>query len=436
MPDVRSDVCVVGAGASGMAAAVAAARRGADVVLLDRSTMLGGLGTGAAIGAFCGMFDASPAPRPIPTAFGWSVVTDLAAHGATHKAPFGRTTLVHYGPEVLAVVYDEAARRAGVRVIGGVHLADVDVAGDHVVGATFLSQADPVRVEATTWIDASGDAVLCHRAGVALDHGSAEGQPATLVFRMSGVDLDAAARMTRAQLNQTMRDDDAAGSFDLPRTSGGYHPTGVPGEVVVNMTRVAVDGVDPEDLTRAAAAARAQVAVYAGWLRCRVPGFARAHVSAVAPLLGVRETRRLLGRHVLTAEELRAGRHGDDAVGVGAWPFEHHDPAGKGTTLEWLDDGVTYGVPLDALLPRELENTFVVGRCLSSTGEAHASTRVMGTCFSVGEGAGWLAAGRAADGLPAGEIPAGDLAGLTTWRAASGPPIAWPRRDFPRTETS
>src|SRR5262249_37566931 len=111
VPEIRADVCVVGAGASGMAAAAGAARAGARVALIDRGGFLGGLGTGAAIGTFCGLYSAGTIPKPIDTGFGWTVVNELMDQGAAHRSPFAQTFLVHYDAEVLKLVYDALARR-------------------------------------------------------------------------------------------------------------------------------------------------------------------------------------------------------------------------------------------------------------------------------------------------------------------------------------
>src|SRR5207253_4930031 len=120
MIERRVDVCVVGSGAAGMAAACSAARAGAEVLLVERYGFLGGLGTGAIIGAFCGLYTAGRAPRPIRTGFGWTVVEELVRRGAAYRFPFGpagKTLLVHYDAEVLKRVYDQLAIDAGVRLL-------------------------------------------------------------------------------------------------------------------------------------------------------------------------------------------------------------------------------------------------------------------------------------------------------------------------------
>ena len=270
MSSVRADVGVVGAGASGLAAAIAAARAGARVVLLERYGFLGGMGTAAAIGSFCGLYSSGPEPRPIATGIGWEIVAALAARAAAYRFTFGKTLLVHYDPEVLKVIYDELVTAARVRVIGHVAVAAAvtrERLVDHVVATT---QGEALTVHADQWIDASGDAVLAYHTSAATELGDAL-QPATLVFRMANVDTARATGISRGELNERMRDAAARGAFALPRTSGGFYPTMHGGEVVINMTRVAVDGTNPEDMTRAEAEARRQVGEYARWLVAEMP---------------------------------------------------------------------------------------------------------------------------------------------------------------------
>jgi hypothetical protein len=410
-----------------MAAAVSAARAGARVLLVEQQGFLGGMSTGAALGVFCGLYSSGPAPQPLSTGFGWQVVADLVAHDACYRGELGPTYLVHYDPDALKLAYDEAARAAGVRVMSHATLVDTASEGRRIVTAELTTPGGSTTVTARSWVDASGDAVLCHRAGASLEHRDKDSaQPATLVFRMAGVDI-ACPLLPRAELNDLMHRDAVSGRFELPRTSGSLYATSHPGEVVLNMTRVSVDAVDAFDLARAEAVARRQVREYARWLVERVPGFQHAFVSMVANL-GIRESRRLRGRTVMDATWLRSGRRTGADLGYGAWPMESHDPRGSGTRIEWLDDDTVYGVPSGAALPAELDNVWVVGRCLSADPEAHASTRVMGTCFSVGEGAGAVAATRAVDGLAPDAAVADALRAVEGWRAAAIGPELLARR--------
>jgi hypothetical protein len=363
-------------------------------MLVERSGFLGGIGTGAMLGVFCGLYDSGARPRQLATAFGWTLVRALLARRACFRSRFGNTYLVHYDPEQLKLLYDELMTRAGVRVMVHALCVSARVSGCRIESIDVHTRGEPLRIHASVFIDASGDADLAFRAGVPLQVGDGSGaiQPASAVFRMAEVDLHAAASLSRAEMNARMREDVETGAFALPRVSGSFYPTTNPGEVVVNMTRVFVNGADAVDLSRGEAEGRRQVWTYATWLRARVPGFANAYVSAVASILGLRETRRLIPHRWLNADSARAGERSDDEVGTGAWPFEVHDNSGSGTLLEWLPDRTVYSIPLSAVSAPAVENLLVCGRCLGAQGVAHASARVMGSCFSMGEGAGLVAA--------------------------------------------
>lgn len=392
------DVCVVGGGAAGIAAACSAARAGAKVLLIERYGFLGGQGTSAIIGTFCGLYTSGAAPRPLRTAVGWSVVRELLQAGAAYRFPFGRTQLVHYDAEVLKLVYDRLVRDWGVEVFLHAICVAVEVRDRRVTMIEVHTRGGAMTIHAGMFVDCTGDADVVHLAGGPTRLGDDAGrlQPATAVFRMGGVSVDRALAITRAALSELMQRDIDDGTAILSRASGSFYPTTHQGEVVVNMTRVHdVNGVDAESITAGEQAGRAQIWTYAAWLRRRVPGFESAFVSAIGTQLGLRETRRIVGRTSLSADDLRSGCRSDRDLGEGAWPFETHHAGATHTTLEWLGDHVVYHVPLGATEPAEIDNVLVAGRCISTSSGAHASTRVMGTCFTVGEGVGAVAAWRA-----------------------------------------
>jgi hypothetical protein len=430
MMAASADVCVIGGGSAGVAAAVTAARAGSKVVLIERYGFLGGMGTAAIIGTFCGLYRSGPNPHPLSTAFGWTIVRRLLDRAAAYRFPFGRTLLVHYDPEVLKLLYDELLEEAGVCVLLHTSLVGVKSKDGRVESVDLHTRSGRVHLQAELFLDCSGDAELCHLSGARTEFGDERGltQPATAVFRMAGIDLRKAIGISRHELNSRMEHDKRSGDYPLPRTSGSYYPTTHPGEAVINMTRIVdMNGIDPEQLSAGEKEGRRQIQLYAQWLKQRIPGFENAYVSATCTQLGIRETRRIVGRRQLTAADLRAECRSEQDIAEGAWPFEMHDPKGAGTMLEWLADGVAYQIPLDATWPADLENVFVAGRCLSTSHEAHASTRVMGTCFATGEAIGWLAA----KSVQQGRSPAATsdlLIGLLKMRAAATEPTddAWP----------
>jgi hypothetical protein len=173
-----------------------------------------------------------------------------------------------------------------------------------------------------------------------------------------------------------------------------------PGEVIC---KLALSGIVQELapgrdlLTLAEQEGRRRARAVVEFLRS-LPPFARAFVSHVAPQVGVRESRRVVGRYQLTREDVLAGRKFGDAVVQASWPIELWADGHPGALYEYLEDGETYDIPGRCLQARDVSNLFVAGRCLSATREALGSARVIGTCLATGEAAGALAASRATEG--------------------------------------
>jgi FAD-dependent oxidoreductase family protein len=260
---------------------------------------------------------------------------------------------------------------------------------------------------------------------VPTQQGDARGrvQPASLMFRLSHVDLAALSvyvrqhpEQMRSSLKTHERTPDAltavAGLYELwdaarergavhvPRELVSFFASPYADEVTVNMTRVVnVDPLDPDDLTRAEVEARAQVMELFDFFRADVPGFANARIAATATQIGVRESRRIAGEYTLTADDVLHARTFDDAVARSAYPIDIHNPSGSGTTTHRLPAGSSYEIPYRCLVPLLVDDLLVAGRCISTTHEALASTRLTPTVMTLGQAAGTAAALSVADGV-------------------------------------
>ena len=204
--------------------------------------------------------------------------------------------------------------------------------------------------------------------------------------------------------------DAAKEGYRLPRLEGSSHRTPRPGVRHTNMTRVAgLDVTDPWELTDAEFEGRRQVTEYMRFLRERVRGYESAYLLQTSTRLGVRESRRLLGRYVLTRDDVVSAASFSDAIAHCGAPVEDH-AAGSGTRWEYVGSGTeaptgqTYGIPFRTLLPRDLTGLVVAGRCLSATHDAHASVRSMGQCMAMGQAAGTAAALAAASQEAVGDV--------------------------------
>jgi hypothetical protein len=183
----------------------------------------------------------------------------------------------------------------------------------------------------------------------------------------------------------------AASGYDLPRKEGSDHAMPIPGMTSTIMTRVQADATDPEVLTKAELEGRRQALEYARFLKDRVPGYERSSFAGFGVQIGIRETRRIYGEYRLTREDVLSARQFDDQIGLCGAPIEDHH-AGADTRWQYLPEGTSVGIPFRTLLPRDLSNVLVAGRCFSATHDAHASVRSMAQCMAMGQAAGTAAA--------------------------------------------
>jgi hypothetical protein len=396
------DVLVVGGGSAGCAAAIAAAREGASTLLVEANGFLGGTGA-AVLDTFYGFYAPGGEARVVE-GIGWELCERLLSSGQAFERPntYGAGTGVTYEPEALKFAWDQLVGEAGARVLH--HARLIAVVGDErrVSGVIVETKAGPRRISATSFVDTTGDGELAWRAGASVDRPDEENrvQPLTATFRLGGVDVE---RTSTQELHRLMAEAGESGRYELPRREGSSHRTVLAGVVHTNLTRVlGVDATQPWQLSDAEQEGRRQVQEYVRFLVEQVPGYENSYLLGTSVWIGVRETRRLHGRYVLTREDVLAARDFDDAIARCGAPVEDH-AGGESTIWEYvgsdgLPSGLTYGIPFGCLCPADLDNVLVAGRCLSATHDAHASVRSMAQCMAMGQAAGTAAAMGTADG--------------------------------------
>jgi len=385
----------VGSGSAGATAAIAAARAGADTVLIERFGYLGGTST-QVLDTFYGFY--TPGERALKVVGGIpdEVVGELKEAGAAFERPnsFGAGTGVTYDPMRLRVVWERLAQSAGVRVLLHSFCTDVIMRGDTIDGVILDGKRGLQQLTCRAVIDCTGDADVSHLAGAPYEQAGAvdAAQTLTTTFRMVNVDVERAQAFGKKAMWRLMAEAKESGAYALPRREGSWHRTTQQGVIHTIMTRVAdVDATDPEQLTAAEMEGRAQALEYARFLRDRVPGFESAELSWMSHPIGVRETRRVLGRYRLTRQDCLAARKFGDAIGACGAPIEDHRP-GSDTKWEYLPEGSTYDIPFGTLVPQKVQGLLVAGRCFSATHDAHASCRSMAQTMTMGQAAGTAAA--------------------------------------------
>src|SRR5579863_2544415 len=410
------DVLVVGGGNAGCAAAIAAARHGARTLLVERYGFLGGTATAAMVGPWMTFHSGN---ERIVGGIAQEMVDRLMRKGASpgHVPDSSDyvATITPFDPEVHKALLFEMMREAGVELLLHAYFLSALTQGDTVTGAVFATIAGPRTERARIVVDATADALVAESAGVPTQRGDERGraQPAAYVREHPGEMRSSLSECDRTPENLTAvaglyslweraRDE---GAVDVPRELVSFFISPYPDEVTVNMTRVVdVDPLDPVDLTRAEVESRLQAMQLFEFFRSRVPGFQNARLAGTGTQIGIRESRRIVGRYTLTRDDVLTGRKFDDAVARSAYPIDLHNPSGSGTTTHRLQPGDSYEIPYRCLVPLNREALLVAGRCISTTHEALASTRLTPTVMTLGQAAGTAAAMACARAGRAGDV--------------------------------
>ena len=420
------DVLVVGGGPSGIIAAQAAAEDGLKVALIDSRSFLGGnLTIGLPILGFLGQ-KGNQIIKGLPDKF----IKRLAAQDAAseHRPCPLHMSLTLVEQEAVKNVALEMLTERGVEILLYTHFSDVVMDGDTLKGVIIESKSGREAILAKVVIDCSGDADVAYRAGVPTEKGNENGgmQPPTLMFCLGNVDTDK-LRMSIAEEPRTYLTDFIPAEYfgqnhqfivvglrslmEKARAAGLDLPvertiliTGLrKGDVWVNMSRISgVDGTDPASLSHGEIEGREQIKKIQKYLIEYVPGFENAIFTKMAPFVGIRETRRIVGQYVMTQEDILGCARFEDAIAVASYPLDIHHPTGGGCTLTWCGD--CYDIPYRSLVPLKVKNLLVAGRSISTTHEAMSAIRVMAPCMAMGEAAGRAAKMAVREGVAPADI--------------------------------
>jgi len=393
----RSDVVVVGGGPAGVSAAVAAARTGASVTLLERYSALGGLASGGMVLVLDDMSNGQeisvtglvseyvermekiglavypPESDRVSSPEMWNRWGRWGAfdfHSHTNPKPI--CYAVSFDPDGWKRVSNDLVREAGVDLRLHSWFSRPIVDDGRMAGVVCETKQGPQAVLGNVVIDTTGDIDVASRSGASY---ASDMYLTTLVFRLGGVDTDAAERFEQENPREAR-----AINRKIKRMLGGawelwWLKTPVPGVVWCNCPHMrGYDGADPESLTAAEFDARARIATAVNFIIANLPGFERCYVVDVAEQMGVRQTRLLQGEYVVTKDDVTSRRHFPDSVARGR----------------------DYYTPYRALLPREVDQLLVAGRHYSATPDAQRISREIPPCMAMGQAAG-IAAGLAVD---------------------------------------
>lgn len=390
------DVLVVGGGPAGVAAALAAARQGVSVRLIEANSCLGGMGTAGMVPAFMQFTDGV---NFLAAGVGREILTALDAAGGS--VPPGGMGI---RAEVLKRVYDVLLADAGVDLALHTQLVDVTLGKGCVHEAICAGKSGMFAIRAKVYVDCTGDGDLAAFAGAPYEKGDANGNmmPGTLCSLWGGIDWAAVRASGLGAGNKRIEDAFRDGVFTLEdrHLPGMWRVGETVGGGNIGHT-FEVDGTDEESLTKALLWGRKSLLEYERYYKEYLKGFETMELVSTGSLLGVRETRRIMGDYVLNVNDFNPSANFDDEIGRYSYPIDIHvarpdkesyDAFHKAFTSMRLGKGESYGIPYRILTPRGLDNALVAGRCVSTDRSMQASIRVMPGCYITGQAAGVAAA--------------------------------------------
>jgi len=420
------DVVVCGGGPAGVGAAVAAAREGSRVLVVEQAGCLGGAGTNALVGVWLGSFTRDHKHKIIAGVF-QEIVDELVAEGAAIRAEddvVSGSRHVGYGAihgstvpfmfEPCKRILEQFVRREGVTLRYFTSFVEPKVNDGRIEGVFLHGKSGFRYVAAKAFVDATGDADLAYRSGCPTEKGRAEDglmTPGTLIFVVEDVDSEAVEKYCTetgdVRFRRIIRKLQSTGDWPFPFHILLLCEMPHRGTFFINTLRqVGVDGTDEESMTEAMIQSRTDAHKLMEILKEHVPGFADARMSFSAPTIGIRETRRIVGEYTLRTDDVCNETHFPDTIALTGFGWDLPDPKrpshqpmfGRSFGLPYTE------IPYRSLVPRGITNLIVAGRCISVERDVMGPVRVQPACFATGQAAGTAAAWVADSGTAFSEV--------------------------------
>jgi hypothetical protein len=413
------DVLVLGGGTAGTVAAISAAREKVKTLVVEQFGFLGGTQTAALVTP---MMPNQIEQEPLNRGIDWEINSRMMETGESGRWPDGN--MGWFNPEMLKIVLEQMVVEAGADILYYTMFEDSIMDGNDIRGVTVLNKGGRGTILARRVVDATGDADVAFGAGAPFFSGDEKtftNQPFSIRFSAGGVDLNRFISFLES-LGRAEVTLDPQGSTTplihtamvwgrnfplepvfrkavedgvLLETDGNYFQAftvaGRHGELFFNCPRITlqVDGTNPSHLTRAQILGRQAILRYLAFVRKYFPGCEHASITSIAPMVGVRESRRIDGEYFLTVDDILSAKKFQDAIARSNYPIDVHSSDDRsGMKLQHLPPGTYYEIPYRCIVPKKVENLLVPGRCLSASFEAQGSVRIQTNCRAMGEAAG------------------------------------------------
>jgi hypothetical protein len=398
------EVVVVGGGPAGITAAASAAAAGRSTILIERYGYLGGAGTAGGLSTFCGLHaNVHGDHRQVIHGLADDLLARIAAMDGLnepHLSLGDRIQAQAFDISAYKIAADDLVGASGASLLYHAMVTGISMAADNRIDAVLVeSKSGRHAIRGQVFIDCSGDADIAAWAGAPFEKGSTAQDMLfpSLMFRINGVDAERAGRAWEVLARQ-MDEAEAAGTHKFPRKRPIVRPQRNPLEWRANMSQLAnpdgtpVDGTDVWQLSYGEVTGRKQVQDAFEFIREVTPGFERSYIVDIAPQVGIRETRRIVGAYQLSQDDILDCADFPDSIGVNGWPVEAHVTGDVNIVFPHGDNPRGFNqLPFRMIMPKVVDNLYVAGRCASMTHGGQSAARVSGPCFAMGQAAGTAA---------------------------------------------
>ncbi|MBQ2754968.1 MAG: FAD-dependent oxidoreductase [Clostridia bacterium] len=422
--EYNCDVLVCGGGVSGFASAVSSARNGAKTILIENGGFLGGTATKGLVGPFMTCYDSKGKERIIKGLYfeledrlvqaGGGISPEQCPGGNSYS---GYRTKGHYGvmpfdTETAKIVFEQMCLEAGVQLLYHTTIIGCEKQGDKITCVYAADRNDIIKINGKMFIDTTGSASLANKAGAETMRGNDDGmlQTASLFFKITGVEkgtLDGYMSKNPEMRERFFMDVIEQGQKD------GTFPCGTrklriyenpDGTWTVNMAQIdgQLNELDGEEITKGEISQRIQMGKIIEFLKSNIPGLSHIRLVTSASDIGLRESRRLVGKHILTLSDIENCTKFPDRIAVCANSIDIHQ---KNNVNYITHTGENYYIPLSCLISKNVSNLLTAGKSLSADKYAFGAVRVMPPCIAMGEAAGITAALASQSGISADEVP-------------------------------